>query len=63
MVAYAMKAEGGFVWACKNYDGDVQSDSVAQGWYNFSDHNCPAIKTFSNISLLYKAPTAHVMTD
>ena len=31
MVAYAMKAEGGFVWACKNYDGDVQSDSVAQG--------------------------------
>lgn len=32
MVAYAMKAEGGFVWACKNYDGDVQSDSVAQGF-------------------------------
>lgn len=31
MVAYAMKSEGGFVWACKNYDGDVQSDSVAQG--------------------------------
>ncbi|KAF6021001.1 IDH1 [Bugula neritina] len=32
MVAYAMKCEGGFVWACKNYDGDVQSDSVAQGF-------------------------------
>jgi isocitrate dehydrogenase len=31
MVAYCMKANGGFVWACKNYDGDVQSDSVAQG--------------------------------
>lgn len=31
MVAFAMKSEGGFVWACKNYDGDVQSDSVAQG--------------------------------
>jgi len=31
MVAYAMKSEGGFVWACKNYDGDVQSDAVAQG--------------------------------
>ena len=31
MVAYAMKSEGGYVWACKNYDGDVQSDSVAQG--------------------------------
>ncbi|XP_071853421.1 isocitrate dehydrogenase [NADP] cytoplasmic-like [Apostichopus japonicus] len=32
MVAYALKVEGGFVWACKNYDGDVQSDSVAQGY-------------------------------
>lgn len=29
MVAYCMKSEGGFVWACKNYDGDVQSDTVA----------------------------------
>merc|ERR1711971_118713 len=32
MVAYAIKSEGGFVWACKNYDGDVQSDIVAQGY-------------------------------
>ncbi len=32
MVAFAMKTEGGFVWACKNYDGDVQSDSLAQGF-------------------------------
>merc|ERR1712054_93539 len=32
MVAYMMKSEGGFVWACKNYDGDVQSDIVAQGF-------------------------------
>jgi NADP-dependent isocitrate dehydrogenase len=32
MVAQALKSEGGFVWACKNYDGDVQSDSVAQGY-------------------------------
>lgn len=32
MVAYAMKSKGGFVWACKNYDGDVQSDSIAQGF-------------------------------
>lgn len=31
MVAYAMKSEGGYVWACKNYDGDVQSDFLAQG--------------------------------
>jgi isocitrate dehydrogenase len=32
MVAYCLKSEGGFVWACKNYDGDVQSDIVAQGF-------------------------------
>ncbi len=31
MVASAMKWSGGYVWACKNYDGDVQSDTVAQG--------------------------------
>lgn len=30
-VAYAMKSPGGFVWAAKNYDGDVQSDTLAQG--------------------------------
>lgn len=29
MVAYCIKSNGGFVWACKNYDGDVQSDIVA----------------------------------
>ena len=32
MVAAALKWSGGFVWACKNYDGDVQSDTVAQGF-------------------------------
>jgi len=32
MVAYVLKSEGGYVWACKNYDGDVQSDTVAQGF-------------------------------
>ncbi|XP_011628602.1 isocitrate dehydrogenase [NADP] isoform X1 [Amborella trichopoda] len=32
MVAYALKSEGGYVWACKNYDGDVQSDFLAQGF-------------------------------
>jgi len=31
MVAQALKSDGAFVWACKNYDGDVQSDVVAQG--------------------------------
>jgi len=32
MVASSLKWEGGYVWACKNYDGDVQSDTVAQGF-------------------------------
>lgn len=32
MVAYMVKSEGGYVWACKNYDGDVQSDCLAQGY-------------------------------
>ncbi|XP_020571043.1 cytosolic isocitrate dehydrogenase [NADP]-like [Phalaenopsis equestris] len=32
MVAYVVKSEGGYVWACKNYDGDVQSDFLAQGF-------------------------------
>ena len=32
LVAFAVKSDGGFVWACKNYDGDVQSDVVAQGF-------------------------------
>ena len=32
MVAYVLKTEGGFIWACKNYDGDVQSDTIAQGY-------------------------------
>lgn len=45
MVAQALKSEGGFIWACKNYDGDVQSDSVAQGmlmplmcWFWYHDN-------------------------
>ncbi|GKD97609.1 isocitrate dehydrogenase [NADP], partial [Tanacetum coccineum] len=32
MVAYALKSDGGYVWACKNYDGDVQSNMLAQGF-------------------------------
>lgn len=32
MVAYSVKSDGGYIWACKNYDGDVQSDFVAQGY-------------------------------
>ena len=38
MVAQCMKSEGGFVWACKNYDGDVQSDTLAQGLKIISAH-------------------------
>ena len=40
MVACAMKWDGGFVWACKNYDGDVQSDTVAQGFGCWADDLC-----------------------
>jgi len=36
MVAQALKSSGGFVWACKNYDGDVQSDIVAQGYGEYT---------------------------
>lgn len=36
MVAYALKSDGGYVWACKNYDGDVQSDFLAQGLYVYA---------------------------
>ncbi len=35
MVAYMVKSDGGYVWACKNYDGDVQSDCLAQGNFFF----------------------------
>lgn len=32
MVAYMMKSDGGYVWACKNYDGDVEADCIAQAY-------------------------------
>ena len=41
MVAYAMKSDGGYVWACKNYDGDVQSDLLAQGTIKVLDFLLP----------------------
>lgn len=41
MVAQVLKSSGGFVWACKNYDGDVQSDILAQGQRAFPlDESC-----------------------
>lgn len=39
MVAQVLKSSGAFVWACKNYDGDVQSDILAQGEI-FGKHFC-----------------------
>ena len=42
MVAAALKWEGGYVWACKNYDGDVQSDTVAQGFGSLGPHDLGA---------------------
>jgi len=52
MVAYSVKAEGGYVWACKNYDGDVQSDMVAQGYGSLG------LMT----SVLY-SPDGHILTE
>lgn len=52
MVAQALKGSGGFVWACKNYDGDVQSDIVAQGYGSLglmtSTLMCPDGKTIES---------------
>jgi hypothetical protein len=52
MVAQALKSSGGFVWACKNYDGDVQSDIVAQGYgvYCTFDDDKPQNMVFQTAS-------------
>lgn len=56
MVAYCLKSEGGYVWACKNYDGDVQSDTVAQGYGSLglmtSVLVCPDGKTVEGTNLV-----------
>jgi hypothetical protein len=51
MVAQATKLEGGYVWACKNYDGDVQSDLIAQG--NLNKNYRLWFTRFDDISPLY----------
>ncbi|KAK1354879.1 Isocitrate dehydrogenase (NADP(+)) [Heracleum sosnowskyi] len=60
MVAYALKSDGGYVWACKNYDGDVQSDFLAQGFGSLglmtSVLVCPGGKTI-------EAEAAHGTSD
>lgn len=43
MVAYALKSDGGYVWACKNYDGDVQSDFIAQGGISIFSYDIHSI--------------------
>ena len=53
MVAFAVKSKGGYVWACKNYDGDVQSDMIAQGY------GSRALMT----SLLYSADGKTMLSD
>lgn len=53
MVAQALKSEGGFVWACKNYDGDVQSDSVAQGMRCFMCHTEAGLVVVSCVLLAH----------
>ena len=46
IVARVMKAEGGFIWACKNYDGDVMSDMVSFSiWFSGYDDICTGIST------------------
>ena len=57
MVAQALKSEGGFVWACKNYDGDVQSDSIAQGESEHCNMSLDSVDFFcfmKQVSNLYK---------
>lgn len=49
MVAQVLKSSGAFVWACKNYDGDVQSDILAQG----KNHRKIFIQTFQTFLLFY----------
>ena len=54
MVAYALKSEGGYVWACKNYDGDVQSDFLAQGLNSISLHFQQNFLFFLRIRCIYR---------
>ncbi len=56
MVACAMKWNGGFVWACKNYDGDVQSDTVAQG---FGSLGMMASQLMTPDGMIVEAEAAH----
>lgn len=52
MVAYALKSDGGYVWACKNYDGDVQSDFIAQGGISICSNDIQLSFQFLKVLLL-----------
>jgi len=54
MVAYAVKSEGGYVWACKNYGGDVQSDLLAQG-----NIDCGELTFFSEVATCLVCISSH----
>ncbi|KAL6561477.1 hypothetical protein OROMI_017078 [Orobanche minor] len=56
MVAYALKSEGGYVWACKNYDGDVQSDFLAQSAENKPPKSLGCINFEIDLDLLGCCP-------
>lgn len=58
MVAYALKSEGGYVWACKNYDGDVQSDFLAQGLWQFVI--LTSVNFFDNVILVLSAMSSEL---
>ncbi|ELW62811.1 Isocitrate dehydrogenase [NADP], mitochondrial [Tupaia chinensis] len=62
MVAQVLKSSGGFVWACKNYDGDVQSDILAQATLQCPPSRawCQALETFDKSG---QAPVAPVLSD
>lgn len=66
MVAQGLKSAGGFVWACKNYDGDVQSDIVAQGYGSLgmmtSVLMCPDGKTMES-EAAHGTVTRHYRSD
>jgi hypothetical protein len=63
MVAYCLKSSGGYVWACKNYDGDVQSDLLAQGYGSLvREKGAPTHYCVSTVSYTIKR-MHNILTD
>lgn len=65
MVAQVLKSSGAFVWACKNYDGDVQSDILAQGEILGKRHDCCVYRSvvvakYSNV-LSFEMPASFLI--